>query len=102
MVCNNMCKTFNFAIISARDKLIITLLEMIRNYLMKRLIRKRKDVSKWTHLVGPKVFKFMKKVKLETAICQPHYLGNKVYQVECFGHDQFVVDLENRTSACRI
>ncbi|KAL5551824.1 hypothetical protein UlMin_002000 [Ulmus minor] len=69
MVCNNICEAFNFAIISARDKPIITLLEMIMNYLMKRLTRKREEVSKWTHPVGPKVFKFMEKVKLETAIC---------------------------------
>ena len=62
MICNNMCEAFNFAIISAWDKPIITLLEMVRNYLMKRLTWKREEVSKWTHHVGPKVFKFMEKV----------------------------------------
>ncbi|KAK1591707.1 hypothetical protein Q3G72_012074 [Acer saccharum] len=36
MLCNNMCEAFNKAILQARDKPVITLMEMIRNYLMKR------------------------------------------------------------------
>ncbi|KAK2638292.1 hypothetical protein Ddye_026087 [Dipteronia dyeriana] len=41
MACNNICEAFNAAILAARDKPIITMLEMIRNYLMTRLVRKR-------------------------------------------------------------
>ena len=46
MLCNNMCEAFNKAILQARDKPMITLMEMIRNYLMKRLVRKRAEVEK--------------------------------------------------------
>ena len=101
MLCNNMCEAFNYAIIKARDKPIITLLEMIRNYLMNMLTRKRQEIHKWTHPVGPKVFKQMEKVKLETTVCKPTYSGDRVFQVECFDSEQFVVDLGKRTCARR-
>ncbi|KAI9161413.1 hypothetical protein LWI28_017109 [Acer negundo] len=58
MVCNNMCEAFNVAILAARDKPIITMMEMIRNYLMTRLVRKRAELEKWSHQIGPKVFWF--------------------------------------------
>ncbi|KAK3194188.1 hypothetical protein Dsin_025498 [Dipteronia sinensis] len=35
MLCNNMCEAFNRAIPQTSDKLVITLMEMIINYLMK-------------------------------------------------------------------
>ena len=59
MVCNNMCEAFNAAILAARDKPIITMMEMIRNYLMTRLVRKRAELEKWSHQIGPKVFRFV-------------------------------------------
>ncbi|KAL5553064.1 hypothetical protein UlMin_040465 [Ulmus minor] len=101
MLCNNYCEGFNSAILEARDKPIITLLEMIRNYLMKRMAKKRVEVDKWHHLVGPKVFKFIEKVKLETSGCHSDFCGNNIFQVRNFEQDQFVVDIQNRTCACR-
>ncbi|KAK3230937.1 hypothetical protein Dsin_002818 [Dipteronia sinensis] len=49
MLCNNMCEAFNVAILAARDKPIITMMEMIRNYLMTRLVRKMAGLEKWSH-----------------------------------------------------
>ena len=34
---NNLCESFNSKIINARDKSILTMCEMIRRYLMKRI-----------------------------------------------------------------
>ena len=45
------------------------MLEIIRNYLMKRMTRKRTEVTKWNHLIGPKVIKYMKRLKIETDSC---------------------------------
>ena len=101
MLCNNMCEAFNAAILKARDKPVITLMEMIRNYLMKRLVRKRSEVEKWQHDIGPKVFKFVEKLKLESAVCHSEYSGNSTFQVRGFGDDQYVVDIERRTCACK-
>ena len=38
---NNMCESFNATILEARDKPIITLLELVRGYIMKCIISKR-------------------------------------------------------------
>ncbi|KAK2648069.1 hypothetical protein Ddye_015558 [Dipteronia dyeriana] len=65
MLCNNMCEAFNKAILQARDKPVITLMEMIMNYLMKILVRKRIEVEKWHNDIGPKVLKFVKRMKLK-------------------------------------
>lgn len=43
---NNLCECFNAFIVAARDKPIITMLETIRNLLMKRIEKKRKKISK--------------------------------------------------------
>ena len=100
ILCNNYCEGFNSAILEARDKSVITLLEMIRNYLMKRMARKRVDVEKWNHPVGPKLFKLIEKVKLETSGCHSDFCGNNIFQVRSFEQDQFVVDMQRRTCAC--
>ncbi|KAK4853013.1 hypothetical protein QYF36_002305 [Acer negundo] len=79
---------------------MLTLMEMIRNYLMKRLVRKRVGLERWKHEIGPKVFKFVKKVKLESNIRRPEYCGNHKYQVQGYGDEQYVVDIQNKTCAC--
>ncbi|KAL5538450.1 hypothetical protein UlMin_045546 [Ulmus minor] len=101
VLCNNMCEAFNSAILHARDKPVITLMEMIRNYLMKRLVRKRSDADKWHHQIGPKVFKYVEKLKLESGSCCSEYSGHYVYQVRGLGDDQFMVDIDKRTCACK-
>lgn len=40
---NNLCEVFNFKLEDGRDKPIITCLEYIRHYLMKRLCCSTKD-----------------------------------------------------------
>ncbi|KAK2645443.1 hypothetical protein Ddye_020638 [Dipteronia dyeriana] len=97
MECNNICEAFNAAILAARDKQIITILEMIRNYIMTRLVRKRIEVEKWSHEIGPKVFRFVEKVKQESVYCYFEYSGNSTYQVRARGDEQFVVGINDRT-----
>ncbi|KAK3222694.1 hypothetical protein Dsin_009719 [Dipteronia sinensis] len=112
MLCNNMCEAFNLAILQARDKPIIIMMEMIRNYLMTRLVRKRSEVEKWQHEIGSKVFKFdfctlfLVIVRLMfflmiNVFCYPVYSGNYKYQVTARGADQFVVDIDKKTYACK-
>ncbi|KAI9160020.1 hypothetical protein LWI28_004317 [Acer negundo] len=71
MLCNNMCEAFNKAILEAYDKPVITFMEMIRNYLLKRLVKKRAELEKWTYDIGPNVFRIVEKLKIESSICQP-------------------------------
>ncbi|KAK2638966.1 hypothetical protein Ddye_026761, partial [Dipteronia dyeriana] len=100
MLCNNMCEAFNSAILNARNKPVISIMEMIRNYLIKRLVSKRAELERWKHEIGPKVFKLVEKVKFESNICCPEYCGNHKYQVRGYGDEQYVVDIQNRTCAC--
>ncbi|KAK2656206.1 hypothetical protein Ddye_009258 [Dipteronia dyeriana] len=99
MLCNNMCEAFNSAILNARDKPVISMMEMIMNCLMKRLIRKRAELERWKHKISPKVFKLVEKVKFESNICCPEYCGNHKYQVRGYGDEQYVVDIQIRTCA---
>ena len=43
---NNLCESFNSKIVDARDKSILTMSEMIRRYLMKRIPRNRDTMLK--------------------------------------------------------
>ena len=82
MLCNNICEAFNSVILQARDKPVITLMEMIRVYLMKRLVTKRAEVQKWHNQIGPKVMKFVEKIKMESSACNPAYCGNYIFLVK--------------------
>ncbi|KAL8513083.1 hypothetical protein ACS0TY_019313 [Phlomoides rotata] len=56
MLLNNVCESFNANILDARDKSIITMLEWIREYLMKRL-QKNMDIAsgKWKGQLCPRI-----------------------------------------------
>ncbi|KAK2636514.1 hypothetical protein Ddye_031306 [Dipteronia dyeriana] len=71
---NNMCEAFNSAILNTRDKPMISLMEMIKTYLMKRLTRKRVELEWWKHEIGPTVFKIIENVKLGSNFCRLEYL----------------------------
>ncbi|KAL5577301.1 hypothetical protein UlMin_019000 [Ulmus minor] len=101
MLCDNMCEAFNSAIMQARDKPIITLLEMIRTYMIKRLTRKRAEIEKWKHPVGPKVFRYIEKINSLSVYCTLTFSRNNTFQVDTGLQNQFVVDLEGRNCACR-
>ena len=60
---NNLCESFNRAIVHARDQPIITMLELIRRYIRKRMVARRVMVDKWHHEVGPRVLKIIEKNK---------------------------------------
>ncbi|KAK1564423.1 hypothetical protein Q3G72_002891 [Acer saccharum] len=95
-----MCETFNSTILNAREKPVVTMMEMIMTYLMKRLVRKRDNLERWKHEIGPKVFKVIEKIKVESNIYCHEYCGNNKYQVRGYGDEQYVVDIENKTCAC--
>ncbi|KAL6272589.1 hypothetical protein ACE6H2_023281 [Prunus campanulata] len=99
MLLNNLCESFNSAIIEARDKPILTLLERIRSYLMLRMARLRETV--WKHDVGPRIFGIVEKLTTESAQCIASYAGGGKYQVNNIHGGMYVVDLERHTCTCR-
>ncbi|XP_062085390.1 uncharacterized protein LOC133791483 [Humulus lupulus] len=60
---NNLCESFNAAILDARDNPIITLLEKIIFWLMSRFYNKKAELEKMTQPVGKRILKIIEKQK---------------------------------------
>ncbi|CAL9011033.1 unnamed protein product [Prunus brigantina] len=101
LLLNNLCESFNAAIIDVRDNSILTCLESIRMYVMLRTANRRATCEKWKHLVGPRIFKIIKKNKMGASQCIPSLAGEKMYQVSHMYGREFVVDLKAMSCSCR-
>ncbi|XP_058202730.1 uncharacterized protein LOC131317175 [Rhododendron vialii] len=66
MLLNNLCESFNAIILDARDKPILTMLERIRIYMIRHLVKRRASVEKWHGQMGPKIVKLLDK---KIALC---------------------------------
>uniref|UniRef100_A0A803QCI4 Uncharacterized protein n=1 Tax=Cannabis sativa TaxID=3483 RepID=A0A803QCI4_CANSA len=72
MLLNNLCESFNSAILPARDKPIVTLLEKIRFWLMCRFTTKREDVKKWLYPIGKRICDIIENTRrLSIIVTQP-------------------------------
>ncbi|KAK9286824.1 hypothetical protein L1049_015229 [Liquidambar formosana] len=60
---NNMCETFNGYILKARDKPIITLVEMVRQTLMTMMTEKREGMIGYRRPICPKIQGKVEKLK---------------------------------------
>lgn len=97
---NNLCESFNSAIVSARDKPIITLVEMVRCYIMRRIESKQVAAEKMNQHVPHRILKLVEKNRRESRACIVEYAGNLAFQVKGFYGDQYVVDLRAKSCAC--
>lgn len=96
---NNLCESFNSAILPARDKPIITMLERIITILMESNQKRRNAMMRCTDPICPKVKKRLNKLRDERGWI-PRYFGNDKFQVEG-PNEQYRVDLKNKTCGCR-
>ncbi|XP_062100812.1 uncharacterized protein LOC133806743 [Humulus lupulus] len=78
---NNHCESFNNAILDARDKSIITLLENIRHWMMSLFCNRRMSVSKWVHPVSKRIMDIIEKSKNIAKHCFPMLPGGGKFQV---------------------
>ncbi|KAK2661927.1 hypothetical protein Ddye_000501 [Dipteronia dyeriana] len=62
--------------------------------------KEKAKVEKWSRKIGPKVFRFVEKVKQESVYYYSEYNGNSTYQVRVRGDEQFFVDINDRTCVC--
>ena len=95
---NNLRESFNSKIIDARDKSILTMCEMIRRYLMKRIPR-NKDTMLKSSPICPKIQDKLKVNKEATRDCTFTWSVGLKFEVHCKGK-QFVIDLEKHSCAC--
>ncbi|KAK8655126.1 hypothetical protein V6N13_107717 [Hibiscus sabdariffa] len=101
MLLNNMCESFNKIILEARDKPILTMLEMISCKIMNRFAKKAEEDKK---IVGPLCPKIQKKVDaliVQSIRCWLRNADGNRYEVPTGHEDQHVVDLGAYSCTCR-
>ncbi|XP_023751678.1 uncharacterized protein LOC111900030 [Lactuca sativa] len=88
---NNLCEVFNSKLDEGRDKTIITCLEYIREYLMKRLCVVQKEIDKCEGLLTPTATTLFEKIKTDASKYVATYNGAGKYQVASTWQYQYVV-----------
>ena len=99
MLLNNMCETFNAVIKECRDKPILTQMEWLRRYMMKRNLEKWQGVQSYVGLNMPYIKKTFDGMEVEKRNCILQMSRIDIYEVQHRG-DQFVCDLNARTCTC--
>lgn len=100
MVLNNMCESFNNFILEARDKPILTCLEIIRTKLMVRIAAKSEVMNKWTSKLCPNIERRLERSKAMASGCWVLHAGLMEFQVDA-SEGQFAVHLGNNTCSCQ-
>ncbi|KAL4385939.1 hypothetical protein GQ457_09G011390 [Hibiscus cannabinus] len=94
-------KRLQAMIIDARDKPILTMMEIIRTKMMQRISKKAEAAQKYTGLLCPKIQKKVDALIEQAARCWPSHAGALRYEVAFGPSDQHVVDLEAGVCSCR-
>ncbi|KAK8706545.1 hypothetical protein V6N13_050106 [Hibiscus sabdariffa] len=98
---NNFFETFNFAIIGARFKSIISMFEDIRHYVMHRLVEHKKKLISWKGELCPKIAKKLEEHKVRSSFY--HVIWNVANGCEVMhNEDNFVVDVRGRKCTCKM
>ncbi|KAI8566916.1 hypothetical protein RHMOL_Rhmol02G0079600 [Rhododendron molle] len=100
MLANNISESFNQYIKGARDKPIITMMEMIRRQLMSRLEEKRSWITTCNGVICPKIQSNLEKLKEEARLWEATYAGNGIYEVRD-GMMTYVSNLTRHSCSCR-
>ncbi|KAK8716727.1 hypothetical protein V6N13_044029 [Hibiscus sabdariffa] len=98
---NNLSKSFNKMILESRDKLILTVMEMIRSKLMTRIVVKKEAAEKIIGTLCPKIQKKVDKTIMQSTSCWPRHAGGHKWEVSAGYEDQHAVDLEIHSCSCR-
>ncbi|WVZ07735.1 hypothetical protein V8G54_021081 [Vigna mungo] len=102
-IVNNICEGFNSVILEAREKPIITMLEDIRSYLMKRWASNREKITKFDGPICPKIKKRLQKELEKTQYWIPNWSGLQVFEIRHASNlgEKVVVDVQKRECSCR-
>ncbi|XP_062155259.1 uncharacterized protein LOC133863331 [Alnus glutinosa] len=100
LLVNNTCECFNSYILKARDKPILTMLEMIRKQLMRRYQLKRDGIAKLKGKLCPRIVEKLEAIGESASDCLSRFAGDGIFEVEQ-GRRQYAVDLRRRTCGCR-
>ncbi|XP_047159356.1 uncharacterized protein LOC124829828 [Vigna umbellata] len=100
---NNISEAFNSVIVLAREKPIITMLEEIRLYLMKRWVTNRSKVASMDFTICPKIKNKLMKESNLSRYWIPSWSGRKLFKVRHTAviTNKFTVDLKSQHCSCR-
>ncbi|XP_022039778.1 uncharacterized protein LOC110942333 [Helianthus annuus] len=98
---NNMCESFNNQLVKGRDKPIITCLEFIREYLMKKIVVVHKVIAKSNGPLTPYATRVFDEIKADASQYSVMMAGRGRFQVTGGYADQCKVDVNERTCTCR-
>ncbi|CAI9279523.1 unnamed protein product [Lactuca saligna] len=98
---NNLYEVFNSKLIHGRNKPIISCLEYIRQYLMKRICNVKKVMSKAPGPLTPTTSKLLERNREASVQYRARWNGTAKYEVYGPWHDQHVVDMTNMSCTCR-
>nr|GEU57482.1 hypothetical protein [Tanacetum cinerariifolium] len=90
LLLNNICEVFYGKIVRDRDKLVITLLEYIREYYMKRIVNVQGVIDKCTGPLTPTATRIIESIKKEAHLMKVQWNGANKYQVSGSLGDQNV------------
>ncbi|XP_076951115.1 uncharacterized protein LOC143624300 [Bidens hawaiensis] len=80
---NNMCEVFNRQLLEGRDKPIITCLEYIREYIMRKIAKVQKVIQKSQGPLSPNATEKFKHIKAEASKCKVQWNGLHKFQRVC-------------------
>ncbi|GKD00824.1 mutator type transposase [Tanacetum coccineum] len=91
----------NRQLLDGRDKPIITCLEFIRQYLMKRIVIVQQLINKSNGPLTPNATKIFNNIKKEAAQCSVLWNGGDLYQATGPHGTQYVCNMTQRTCSCK-
>ncbi|XP_020981334.1 uncharacterized protein LOC110272927 [Arachis duranensis] len=102
-ICNNACEVFNARIKEARSKLIITLLEEVRMFVMRSIAKNKIKLNNHIGKLPPVIQSRLEKVRKESKNRVPIWTGDEAYEkFEVHGQPtNMVVDLGKRLCTCQ-
>nr|GEW66397.1 hypothetical protein [Tanacetum cinerariifolium] len=101
LLINNICEVFNRQLLDARDSPIISCLEYVREYLMKRIVIVQKAIERCEGPLTPTVTSIFRAIKEKSVHYTVDWNGAELCQVKGpYGH-QCVVNLQQRVCSRR-
>lgn len=96
---NNMSEPFYSYMLEARDKPIVSMLEVIQRKVMTQIQTKRLGMEMYEGILCRLIAADIEKAKKSRGNCFPTWSGGMQYKVDCSGRC-FLVDLAKRTCLC--
>ncbi|KAK8928879.1 hypothetical protein KSP39_PZI017339 [Platanthera zijinensis] len=100
MLLNNLCECLNNVILKARGKPIITMLEIIRVIMMRRIRTQRDKMLNYNGDICPKIQKILENNKRGVHDYILEWNGHAKFEVKGWVGDKWTVDLASNSCSC--